>query len=130
MIQDKNIRIEERAEVARQILFGTSSTLTPVEMRLDDISDATVKTQPALPIPPVEVWSGGGTAPMLVIQGLEDVLAPPENGRDLLQRYAARVTLVEFPHLGHRMAMVRPDLVGEAIVTWTASLASMSASGK
>jgi hypothetical protein len=38
---------------------------------------------------------------MLVIQGLSDVVAPPENGRALKADYPERVTLVEFAGLGH-----------------------------
>ena len=59
---------------------------------------------------------------MLVLQGLYDVIAPPENGRSLKTDYPERVTLVEFPDLGHAMARERPDLVASAISAWAAKL--------
>jgi pimeloyl-ACP methyl ester carboxylesterase len=65
-------------------------------------------------------------AQMLVLQGLDDVVAPPENGRSLKEDYPDRVTLVEFPDLGHSMARERPELVSDAIVSWAAKLPAPS----
>jgi pimeloyl-ACP methyl ester carboxylesterase len=59
---------------------------------------------------------------MLVIQGLADVLAPPENGRSLEADYPERVTLLELPGLGHKMAWERPDLIAEAITVFAHKL--------
>jgi pimeloyl-ACP methyl ester carboxylesterase len=59
---------------------------------------------------------------MLVLQGLYDVIAPPENGRSLKRDHPERVTLVEFEDLGHSMARERPDLVVNAIVDWITML--------
>jgi pimeloyl-ACP methyl ester carboxylesterase len=59
---------------------------------------------------------------MLVLQGLHDVIAPPENGRSLKRDHPQRVTLVEFEDLGHSMARERPDLVVDAIVGWATRL--------
>jgi pimeloyl-ACP methyl ester carboxylesterase len=95
------------------------------EMHLDEASAATIKAQSLAPTPttPVDAWWSGGKAPMLVLQGLHDVIAPPENGRSLKQAYSDRVTLVEFVDLGHSMVRERPDLVANAIVSWAAKLA-------
>jgi pimeloyl-ACP methyl ester carboxylesterase len=59
---------------------------------------------------------------MLVLQGLHDVIAPPENGRSLKRDHPERVTLVEFADLGHAMARERPDSVANAIIAWAAKL--------
>ncbi len=59
---------------------------------------------------------------MLVIQGLADVMAPPENGRSLKTDYPDRVTLVELDGLGHLMTRERPDLVADAIVAFARKL--------
>jgi pimeloyl-ACP methyl ester carboxylesterase len=59
---------------------------------------------------------------MLVIQGLADVIAPPENGRSLKTDYPDRVTLVELAGLGHIMMRERPDLVAEAIAAFVNKL--------
>jgi pimeloyl-ACP methyl ester carboxylesterase len=93
-------------------------------MHLDDSSAATIKAQSLAPSQstPVESWWAGGKAPMLVLQGLQDVIAPPENGRSLKQDYPDRVTLVEFADLGHSMVRERPDLLANAIASWAGKL--------
>ena len=122
--QDKSLPIEKRAEIGRTLLYGPNANISIADMRIDDVSAATIRAQPLAPSPstPVESWWAGGNAPMLVLQGLHDVIAPPENGRSLKQDYPDRVTLVEFPDLGHAMAQERPDLVSNAIVAWVAKL--------
>jgi len=88
---------------------------------LDGISADTIKMQAAATDPklfPLESWWPGGTAPMLVIQGLADAMAPPENGRSLKADYPNRVTLVELAGLGHLMMRERPDLVADAITAF------------
>ena len=120
--QDKSLPIEKRAEIARKILYGPKANISITDMRIDDVSAATIKAQTSSPSTPVESWWAGGKAPMLVLQGLHDVIAPPENGRSLKQDYPDRVTLVEFQDLGHGMARERPDLISNAIITWAAKL--------
>jgi pimeloyl-ACP methyl ester carboxylesterase len=122
--QDKSLPMQKRAEIARKILYGPLTTISIADMRIDEVSEAATKAQSLLPSPsvPVDSWWSGGAAPMLVLQGLEDVIAPSENGRSLKNDYPERVTLVEFPNLGHSMARERPDLVSDAIIKWTAKL--------
>lgn len=67
---------------------------------------------------PLEDWWAGGEAPILVIQGLDDVVAPPENGRDLKDKLADRVTLVELASAGHVLLPEQPDAVSDAILTF------------
>ncbi len=64
---------------------------------------------------PREEWLAGGTAPMLVIQGFHDRLAPPANGRWLLERFSDRVRLVELSDSGHALLPEQPDEILAAI---------------
>jgi len=50
---------------------------------------------------PLEDWWTGGLAPMLIIQGLLDRIAPPANGRVLRHELGQRVRLLEIPDQGH-----------------------------
>ena len=121
--QDKNLPLEVRAEAARAVLYGPTSNLTALDMQLDNVSTDTIKAQSFAPqFGPLETWWDGGKAPMLVLQGLHDVIAPPENGRSLQRDHPERVTLVEFPELGHNITRERPDLVAAAIVDWAGKL--------
>ena len=61
----------------------------------------------------LEEWWSGGRAPMLVIQGLQDKVAPPGNGRDLKTNYADRVTLVEIDGAGHGIVVEYPARIAE-----------------
>ena len=61
-------------------------------------------------------WVAAGTAPMLLLQGAEDIIAPPENARRFKQQYGARVTLVEISNAAHAMLPEQPQAIAEAIV--------------
>jgi pimeloyl-ACP methyl ester carboxylesterase len=63
-------------------------------------------------------WWAGGSAPMLVVQGTEDVVALPENAKRLATEFPERVTLVEIPHAGHALLPEQPEQVEKAILTY------------
>ena len=57
----------------------------------------------------------GGTAPMLVIQGLDDRIAPLQNAENLLeQRPDTRV--VTLPDCGHAMLPEQPAAIAHAVL--------------
>lgn len=120
---NKNLPDDRRAAAGKALLFGPQSNPTAEDLMLDGISADTSKMQAAGATAPLESWWPGGRSPMLVIQGLADVAAPPENGRSLKADYPERVTLVEFAGLGHFMVRERPDLVAEAIIAFMQKLA-------
>ena len=64
----------------------------------------------------VEEWWGAGKARMLVIQGLQDTVAPPENGRMIKAEFGDRVTLEELDGAGHAMLPERPSQIARAVV--------------
>lgn len=67
---------------------------------------------------PLKEWWAGGSAPMLVLQGTEDVVAVPENARRLAAEFPNRVTVVEIPHAGHALLPEQPERVEEAVVAY------------
>ena len=68
-------------------------------------------------VDPREWWAAGGK-PVLVVQGLEDGIAPPENGRELKALYPDRVTLVEIADAGHALLPEQPALISQTVVAW------------
>lgn len=59
----------------------------------------------------------GGTAPALVVQGLEDKIAPVQNAFDFVTtRPDAR--LVAFPNMGHAMLPEQPKQIADAVVNF------------
>lgn len=63
-----------------------------------------------------QAWSGAGSAPILLLQGREDKIAPPENARRFKQRHGSRVTLIEIGQAGHALLPEQPQAIAEAIV--------------
>ncbi|MBU6259731.1 MAG: alpha/beta hydrolase [Burkholderiales bacterium] len=64
-------------------------------------------------------FDAGGVGPMLVLQGEEDVVAPPRDAGELLKaNYGARVTLVPVPQAGHALLPEQGDLIARAVVTF------------
>ena len=67
---------------------------------------------------PREEWWAAGTAPLLVIQGLEDKLAVPANGRALREAFGDRVQLIELANAGHALLPEQPEAIANAVVTF------------
>lgn len=67
---------------------------------------------------PVAHWWAGGRAPLLVIQGLQDRIAAPANGRALQQAYGARVELVEIDGAGHALLPEQPQRLARTILDY------------
>ena len=68
-----------------------------------------------------EWWSGGGQ-PMLVISGLQDTIAPPEDTIDLLEAdYPDQVTAVRIEQAGHAMLPEAPAQIAVEVSNWLAS---------
>lgn len=67
---------------------------------------------------PLKDWWTGGLAPMLVLQGTDDVIVLPENAKRLAAEFPDRVTLVEIAHAGHAMLPEQPDAVAKAILAY------------
>lgn len=62
----------------------------------------------------------GGTAPGLIVQGLDDRIAPPQNAWDLVKvRRGTR--LVAFPNMGHAMLPENPGAIAGAVIDFLLS---------
>jgi pimeloyl-ACP methyl ester carboxylesterase len=67
--------------------------------------------------PHVEWWAAGN-APLLVIQGLDDGLAPPANGRALREEFGDRVRLIELSNAGHALLPEQPEAIAQAVLAF------------
>jgi pimeloyl-ACP methyl ester carboxylesterase len=61
-------------------------------------------------------WQAGGTAPMLVLQGLEDRMAPVANGHVLRDRCGPRVQVIDIEGAGHLLPLEQPARVRDHIL--------------
>jgi pimeloyl-ACP methyl ester carboxylesterase len=55
---------------------------------------------------------------MLIVQGLNDRIAKPENGHILKRELGDRVTLVDLDQAGHALLPEQPEVIAEAIIPW------------
>src|SRR5213075_3377435 len=63
----------------------------------------------------LEDWWGAGTAPLLVIQGLDDEAAPPGNGHALREQHGDRVRVIDLPRAGHFMVLEQPEAIARVV---------------
>jgi pimeloyl-ACP methyl ester carboxylesterase len=78
---------------------------------------------------PVESWWRAGQARLLVVQGLQDRLAVPENGRLLQKQMGSRVELVEIDGAGHALLPERPQEIATAVLDFLKRLSGETTSG-
>jgi pimeloyl-ACP methyl ester carboxylesterase len=68
---------------------------------------------------PVEGWwNAGSSTPLLVIQGLQDTVAPPENGRMMKAELGDRVELLDIDDAGHALLPEQPEKIAAAIIAF------------
>jgi pimeloyl-ACP methyl ester carboxylesterase len=70
----------------------------------------------AMPNTDLAALRHGGSAPMLIVQGLQDRLAVPGNGRILKRELGARVELVEVDRAGHALLPEQPERIADAVL--------------
>lgn len=70
----------------------------------------------------VEAWWSAGAAPILVLQPMQDVLAPPENAEQLRKQEGARVTVVYVDRAGHALLPEQPEAIAGHITQYLARL--------
>lgn len=75
----------------------------------------------ALEATPLEDWWNAGPVPVLVIQGLDDVCAVPENGRRFIADADERGHLVELAGAGHALLPEKPEAVANALISFLKS---------
>src|SRR3954467_4347774 len=63
----------------------------------------------------LEAWWSAGTAPLLVIQGLDDEAAPPGNGHALREQFGSRVRVIDLPRAGHFLLLEQHEAVIRAV---------------
>jgi pimeloyl-ACP methyl ester carboxylesterase len=66
----------------------------------------------------IATWWTAGSAPVLIVQGAEDVSAPPANGHLLQAEIGARATLIDLPGIGHAVGVEGPDQVARVVLRY------------
>ena len=110
---------EERLDALKFLYFSSVTDMNTVIQSFKGrktwpkASQAHLKANQATPL---KEWWNGGHAPMLVIQGLDDLTAVPENGQILKRENIERVKLVNIEKAGHFMIYEQPKKVADEIL--------------
>jgi pimeloyl-ACP methyl ester carboxylesterase len=67
---------------------------------------------------PTKAWWTAGQAQVLLVQALEDPIAPPGNGAALKRDIGERLTLVTLPHASHAILPEQPQAVASVLAAW------------
>lgn len=89
----------------------------PGGMKVEEVANARTQSSE---------YRAGGTAPMLVVQGLQDAVALPVNGQNLKASYPDRVTLVELDRAGHALIEEQTAKVAAATIDFLERLGPKS----
>ena len=119
LMRERDMPLEEQLEIARSGMFSPKASETLIIEFLKNSGnwrEAHAARSAANQATPLAEWWAGGIAPMLIVQGLDDKVAPPENGRRMLEEFGDRVTLIEIEEAGHVMGLERPLETANAIV--------------
>src|SRR6202023_974677 len=93
---------------ASEVKMNGSDCVTVLGARwLSPASDPKVLAQ-------VECWPA--VLSLLVIQGLDDEVAPPGNGHALREQFGERVRVIDLPRAGHFLVSEQPEAVTRAVV--------------
>jgi len=65
---------------------------------------------------PREEWWSGGQAPILLLQGENDVIAPAENAVNMKKEFGRRVTVITVPKAGHALLPEQPGLIEKTVL--------------
>ena len=123
LLGEPNLTEAEKLRLARRTLF---SPHTDEQIVLDFVRalkywpDARRSQGQAHRNTPLEQWWAGGNGPMLIVQGVDDKTAPPENGSPMKLEFGERITLVALKGPGHAMELEKPRKTVAAIASFLA----------
>lgn len=122
LLGDHALAIEEKMALARRTLFSQASPDELVRHYAASLNywpEARQAQIQANRSTSLKQWWAGGSGPMLIIQGLDDKTAPPENGEQMKKEFGERITLVNLSNAGHLMGLEKPE---DTVLTITAFL--------
>ena len=115
-LYDRNLPLAQRLEVLSCLFFAPGADAS---VWLDGWwQEARLLQDRANEAVALDAWWRGGSAPMLVIQGADDIVAPPGNGHLLAAELGKRVSVIDLPGVGHAMLPEQPEEIAAAMISW------------
>ena len=101
-----------------EVMVGDPATAPSIWRQLRRYAALAREQSAALRSPPIDYYEGGADKPLFIVQGLADRSAPPENARQLRDRFPTRVRFMEMPGVGHMPFLEQPDKVANAVLSF------------
>ena len=124
LLSNSGLSEAEKIKLARQTLFSSE---TDDEVVLDYVTnlkywpEARDAQRFANQTTAVEFWSAGGSGPMLMVVGEDDLTAPIENGHIMRAEHGDRMSLVIISGAGHAIGLEKPKETVAAILSFLQS---------
>ena len=110
-----------RARAVRAAWFGPGKDIS---VWMDGWSQPVMKAYlAAAAATETATWWTAGSADVLIVQGADDVSAPPENGHRLKAQIGDRAVLHDLPGIGHAVPIEDPDAVAKVVLDYLAARA-------
>lgn len=114
----------EKINLARRTLFSPAASDAAVLDYVQNLQywpEGRRAQQQANRNTPVEIWSAGGSGPILMVMGEDDLTAPIENGHIMKAEHGDRLTLVTVSDAGHTIGLEKPQETVSAILPFLKS---------
>lgn len=111
LLGEPGLTESEKVRLARRTLFSPAaeeSIVLDYARNLQYWPEARRAQQQANRNTPVEDWAAGGTGPLLMVMGEDDLTAPVENGHLMKAEHGDRLDLVIVPDAGHTIGLEKP----------------------
>ena len=113
---------EEWLKLQAELMFAPGNEhLASISAELGEYPDLAAAQVKASNATPKREWTGAGTAPMLILTCLQDLVAVPENGLNLAKE-RPNTWLVGIPSCGHNMVFEQPETLRQLIIEYIQSV--------
>jgi len=108
-----NYLVANQADAAR--VWGIFKT--SLDPRVAGIQAAAAKATPLN-----AWWAPPGKTKYLIVQGANDLIAPPENGAELQKELGDRATLINVPGAAHLLPLEQPETTASQMLSFIRQL--------
>lgn len=119
LLDSSELSVNEKVNLARRTMFSPVTDEVIVRSYVEKLTywpEPRASQTQANQNTKLEEWADGGSGPILMIMGVDDLTAPIQNGRLMKERLGERLTLIEVEDAGHAIGLEKPAVVATAMI--------------